>query len=77
MVEVRDLKSGDSEPEGRSWVCLEKKGDVYFLIGRANGAMVNPHVSPDGLPSASVAIRAAITLADYLSAPVLYVRDGR
>jgi aminoglycoside phosphotransferase (APT) family kinase protein len=76
MVEVRDLKRSDGEPKGR-WVCLEKKGDLYFLFGRANGEAVDPHVSPDGFSSAAVAIRAAITLADYISAPILYVRDGR
>jgi hypothetical protein len=77
MVEILNLKSEDEEPKGSSWVCIEKKGDLYFLIGRANGEVVDPHVSPDGLPTAEAAIRAAMVWADYLGAAVIYVRDER
>jgi hypothetical protein len=75
MVEVRHLDKDEREPEGGSWVCIEKKGDQYFMIGRANGVLVDPHVSPDGFPTAEAAIRAAMAWAEYMAAPVIYVRN--
>jgi hypothetical protein len=77
MVEVRDLKSGEDEPKGGTWVCIERRGDQYFLAGRADGKIVDPHMSPDGFPTAEAAIHAAMAWAEYLAAPVIYVKDDK
>ena len=74
MVEVRRL-THDEEPNGQSWVLIEKRGDLYFITGRQNGASMDASVSPTGFDTPEAAIRAATSWADLLSAPFLYVRD--
>ena len=74
-VEVRTLSAVGRELAGFAWVMIQKKGDAYFLVGVANGIVMNPHVAPTGFSRPEDVIRAAVVWAEYLEAPILFITD--
>jgi hypothetical protein len=73
--EVRKLNRLRRLPPGGSWVLIERKGGSYFLAGRANGKPVDPHIAPEGFGNPRAAIFATIIWAEYLDAPIVFVKD--
>jgi hypothetical protein len=74
-VEVRTLGAPQREPPGQSWVLMERRQSGYFLVGRANGRPMDPHLAPSGILSPCDAIRFAIAWAEYLEASLLFVKE--
>ncbi len=75
MAEFRSLDR--PSPEGDDWVVIEKREDRYFLAGRANGRSVEPRAAPSGFSDPSDAMRAALWWAEYLEAPIIYLKTRR
>ena len=76
MVEVRNLTPDAEVPKGDDWVVVELRNGAYFLTGRANGRPVEAHVAPSGFADPDAAIRAATWWAEYLEAPVIYIKTA-
>jgi hypothetical protein len=75
MVEFRSLDR--HSPRGDDWVVIEKRDDRYFLTGRANGRSVEPRASPNGFGDPRDAMQAALWWAEYLEAPIIYLKMRR
>lgn len=74
MVEMRNLSQGD-EPEGESWILVEKRDSLFIITGRQNGASVDAALAPAPVDAPDAAIRAATAWADLLAVPFIYIRD--
>jgi hypothetical protein len=75
VVEVRNLQDSESEPQGTSWVLIEKMGDNFAVCGRAQGKAIDASFAPRGFDTAEQAIKASVTWADLLGIPVIYVKE--
>jgi hypothetical protein len=75
VMEIRRLGQTEPSPPGRAWVLIEKRGDCYFVRGRAKIASIEASLGPTATHSAAVAIWGAEAWADLLMADVVYVRD--
>ena len=75
MVEVRNLQDSEKEPQGASWVLIEKTGDHFAVCGRAQGQAIDASFAPRGFDTAEQAIKASVTWADLLGIPVIYVKE--
>jgi hypothetical protein len=75
IFEVRKLNRLRRSPPGATWVLIERRGESYFLVGSANGKPVDPHISPQGFGNPRDAILATIIWAEYLEAPIVFVKD--
>jgi hypothetical protein len=75
MIKVRRVRKGSHEPPVETWIMVEMREGSYHVTGKANGLMLNPHVSPGGFEGAETAMQAALKWADYLGLEVIYVKE--